>query len=208
MVYCHDIIKRIKENLHFLSLYPPHKDNSIPLRLILRSVFSDLISLSFVVANLNNTEVISKFLNCNDYKAVSGKQTFAECEKEFLELCAKSDWSGFLEKAIIDFSNVKIDILEPFGSTGNLRNSTVGDISQVSNLAGYFKKHKELAPLYTLLFGPFKMLSQVEHYANENRSYSYFDKSTAFFFQKFAVHYQYVIPIVCEEISVHLKSPK
>ncbi len=205
MVYCHDMIKRIRENLFFLTQFPPQTHNSIPLRLILRSVFNDLISLSYVVENIENSEAVYNFLNINDIKAIDGKTNFAECEKDFLELCGKKSWSGFMDSAMTNFKQVKEEILSPYGSKGNLKRCT---ISETKDIAEYFKNNLKLKPLYALLYGPFKMLSQVEHYANENRSYSFFDKNTAFFFQKFAVHYQKVIPTICDNITNHLNSIK
>ena len=201
MVYCHDMIKRIRENLFFLTQFPPQEHNSIPLRLILRSIFNDLISLSYVVENIDDLDTLSHFLNLNDIKAIEGKNNFAECEKEFLELCGKKNWDGFLDSAMADFKQVKDEILSPYGSKGNLKKCTKPETKEI---ADYFKKDPKLNPLYALLFGPFKMLSQVEHYANENRSYSFFDKNTAFFFHKFAIHYQKVIPILCNTITQHI----
>lgn len=199
-VFCFDMIKRIRENLSFLvSSNPPQENNSIPLRLILRSVFSDLITLSYVVENINNKNALSSFLHLNDISAVDGKNTFAECEKEFLELCGKKEWSGFLDSRMVDFAQVKDEILAPYGGAmGNLKRST---LPQTKQIAVFFRNSQNLKPLYALLYGPFKMLSQVEHYANENRSYSYFDVNTAFFFQKFALHYKQVIIYLHQNIT-------
>ncbi len=203
IVFCHDIVKRVRENLHFLTLFPPQKDNSVPLRLILRSVFSDLIALCYVVVNFNNSTELENFLNSNDLGAIDGKNSFAECEKEFLDLCGKKEWSGIFDSAMVDFAQVRGNILAQYGSKGNLDKSTK---STTKSIAIYFKNDPKLSPLYSLLYGPFKMLSQVEHYANENRSYSYFDINTAFFFQKFALHYKTVIQSICNDIKLHVES--
>lgn len=206
-VFCFDMIKRIRENLSFLAnSNPPQETNSIPLCLILRSVFSDLISLSYVVENIDSNNTLNSFLHFNDVSAVDGKNTFAECEKEFLELCGKKEWSGFLDSKMVDFAQVKEEILAPYdGSMGNLRKST---LPQTKQIAEYFRNNQKLKPLYALLYGPFKMLSQVEHYANENRSYSYFDVNTAFFFQKFALYYQQVITCLHQNITDHFSNNK
>ena len=199
-VFCFDMIKRIRENLSFLAnSNPPQETNSIPLRLILRSIFSDLISLCYVVENLKDMNTLSSFLHFNDVTAVDGKRSFAECEKEFLELCGKKDWSGFLDSKMVDFAEVKEEILSPYeGSMSKLKRST---LPQTKQIADFFRGNEDLKPLYALLYGPFKMLSQVEHYANENRSYSYFDVNTAYFFQKFALHYRQVINYLHQNIT-------
>lgn len=202
-VFCHDIIKRVRENLFFLTQSnPPQEHNSIPLQLILRSVFSDLIILTYVIDNLGNSDVVDAFLCANDLKAVEGKRTFADCEKEFLILCNKEEWTNFFDTKQAELSDTAEDIVAPFQSKNKLKNTT---ITEITKIAEYFKGKSELKPLYALLFGPFKMLSQVEHYANENRSYSYFNKNTAFFFQKFALSYKLVIEWLCKELEFYLQ---
>lgn len=203
LVYCYDMIKRIRENLSFLTIFHPLKDNSIPLRLILRSVFTDLISLSYVVENFDNIENVSNFMAMNDIKAIDGKKSFAECEREFITLCGKDDWNGVFDKAINDFVQVKDEIISPYGSKSQLKSKTK---TETKDIADYFKGDSKLSPLYALLYGPFKMLSQVEHYANENRSYSYFNTNLGFFFQKFSLHYKIVIQNICSQIKNHIDS--
>lgn len=206
MVFCFDMLKRIRENLLFLTKSdPPQEHNSVPLRLILRSVFSDLISLCYAVENFNHPDILNTYLHYNDLKAVEGKRTFAECKAEFLTLCGKADWTGFFENKIDDFIQVKDEIIAPYGSKGNLKKE--GN-AEITNIATYFRSKENLKPLYSLLFGPFKMLSQVEHYANENRSYSYFDSNTAFFFHKFSLQYQQVINSVCKDVANHIRDNK
>lgn len=202
-VFCHDIIKRVRENLFFLTQSnPPQEHNSVPLQLILRSVFSDLIILTYVIDNLENKEIVDAFLCANDLKAVEGKRTFAGCEKEFLILCNKKEWINFFDSKQAELSDTAEDIVAPFQSKTKLKNTTITEITQI---ADYFKGKSELKPLYALLFGPFKMLSQVEHYANENRSYSYFNTNTVFFFQKFALSYKIVIEWLCKELELWLQ---
>lgn len=206
MVFCHDIIKRVRENLCFLiNSNPPQKHNSIPLQIILRSVFNDLISLTYVVENLGQDTIITSFLSTNDMKAVEGKQEYAECEKEFLSLCEKSEWITFLDDKIEDLSNTHKEIVAPFGSKKALKRSTP---TATKTIAESFNKKTSLKPFYAFLFGPFKMLSQVEHYANENRSYSYFDLKTAFFFEKFAWSYKLVIECLCKNIASYIQNLK
>lgn len=204
IVFCHDIIKRVRENLFFLTeSNPPQENTAIPLQLILRSVFSDLIMLTYVVDNLEDTETVSAFLYTNDLDAIEGKRAFADCEKEFLILCGKEDWTNFFDSKQDDLSDTIKDIVTPFGSKTQLKKKA--GITKISDIAEYYKRKPELKPLRAILFGPFKMLSQVEHYANENRSYSYFNTNVAFFFHRFALNYKFVIEWMCKELETYLQ---
>lgn len=203
-IFCHDIIKRVRENLFFLTQsQPPQEHNSIPLQLILRSIFSDLIILSYVLDNLENMEAVYAFLCANDLKAVESKRSLADCEKEFLILCNKEEWTNFFDSKKSELTEIVEDIIAPFQTKTKLKK--IVKITEISQIAEYFKNKSELKPLYALLFGPYKMLSQVEHYANENRSYSYFNQNTAFFFHKFALSYKSVIEYLCKELEFYLR---
>lgn len=203
IVFCHDILKRVRENLFFLTIYPPQKDNSVPLQLILRCVFNDLIWLTYVVANLGNDEVLTPFLSYNDIVAIEGKMSFAKCEKEFMQLCGGDKWAAYFDTKIEGLSDACNEILSKFESKTKLRNST---IYKTIDLANYFKERNDLKDFYVVLYGPFKKLSQVEHYANENRSYSYFGEATAFFFSRFAVSYKIAIECLCKEIKMYIQN--
>lgn len=198
IIFCHDIIKRVRENLFCLTIYPPQEDNSVPLRLILRCVFGDLIWCTFVVANLGNDEVLKPFLDFNDLSAVVGKKSFAESEIGFFKLCGNDNYIEYFNPKIEDLSKTHDEILLPYGSKSKLRKLTK---TTTADIAEYFLTNEELKDLYPVLYGPFKMLSQVEHYANENRSYSYFSESTAFFFSRFAISYKIAIDCLCSEIK-------
>lgn len=56
---------------------------------------------------------------------------------------------------------------------------------------------------YCILYGPFRFLSQTEHYAPSNKHESYFNcSSDPFFFHKHALQYEYAIKTLCEHIKL------
>lgn len=201
IVFCHDLLKRIRDNLYFVIQSPPPQPNTvIPIGLILRSVFSDLIFLTYVIYNIKNKDVLNKFLAAQDFDAVEGKIAFAESEIEFVKICGLEELVPLLESKKADLSNTFNEILASIGSK-NQKNKM---ISGVTGIAHYFLRTDELTKFFSLLFGPFKLLSQIEHFANENRSLSYFNETTAFEFQKLAVSYNRVILCLCRNIQDYI----
>lgn len=202
IVFCHDIIKRVRENLIFLTIYPPQKDNSVPLQLILRCIFNDLIWCTYVVANLSDDKVLKPFLDYNDLLAVEGKKSFAVSEKEFFELCGHNEYVNYFTPKIEDLNKTCEGIVAPYGSKSNLKK--IVTTKTTKEIAEEFRRHGNLKEFYAVLYSPFKMLSQVEHYANENRSYSYFGVATAYFFTRFAISYKFAIEYICKGINSYI----
>lgn len=203
IVFCHDILKRVRDNLQFLAIQDPPQDyNAVPLQLILRGVFNDLIALTYVVANFDNKHLIDALLSNLDLDAVNGKLSLAECEKEFMILCGKPEWTSYFDEKYEDLKDTEKEILSPHTSKKQFH--TEFNKKTTKELADYFKTRDDLKPFYPLLYGSFRMLSQVEHYANENRSFSYNKISTAFFFNKCAVSYKLVLECLCKNIESHL----
>lgn len=96
VIFVHDIIKRIRENLFFITqTFPPQPTTSVPLKILLRSVFSDLISVIYLLDNLPNEGKTLLFTLSNDLDAIDGKIKFAECEKDFFIMCGETDRASF-----------------------------------------------------------------------------------------------------------------
>lgn len=206
-IVCHDVLKRIRENIFFISeSNPPQTNTSIPLKLCIRSVFSDLILGLFVISHINDTECIAKLGDSLDYAALEGKIKAAECEMEFYTHASDSKYSGFFTPKI-DSLKAEIDqIRKKYVST---KPNEIKRWSSIYRLAKTLKESTDItiSQCYCVLYGPFKLLSQTEHYAPSNRHESYFScSSDPFFFHKHALQYEYAIKALCEHINLTVKT--
>lgn len=206
-IVCHDVIKRIRENIFFISKSnPPQTNTAIPLKLCIRNVFSDLILGLYVISHTNDNECISRFIDSLDYAAFDGKIKSAECEMEFYRHSSDSKYSEFFEPKILQLK-VEIDnIRKKYPTT---KPNTIKSWSSISGMAKTLKDSNDvtISRCYCLLYGPFKLLSQTEHYAPSNRHESYFNCSTdPFFFHKHALQYEYAVKTLCEYINLICKN--
>lgn len=201
-IFCHDMVKRIRENIQFLTdSKPPQNGNSNPLQLIIRSIFSDLLSLSYVVVNLNNLSEVNSFLNHNDMEAYKGLHNYIVCESEFISKFDDDNLKTLFKKKIQQLEQSRADISHTLGSKKDKKDK----INTVSEIADFFKRNNDLRDLYILLFGPFKLLSQVEHYAIVNRHFSYYEDNLSLFFKIYAISYKSVIDEICAKIKSQLR---
>lgn len=209
ILFCHDILKRIRENLFFLTqCNPPQYSNSIPLKLILRSVFSDLLSLMYLLANFNNKKIIDSYIDFFNLKAVKSKIISAEAELDYFCLCDSQKYADYCEYFRSKIKNLKDEEAIINSKVINISKDIKKTFNTISAIADSLKSDDDLRPCYALLYGPFKMLSQVEHYANENRSHSYFSFTAGFFFQKFALHYELIINKACDSLNKYVSDLK
>lgn len=205
-IICNDVLKRIRENLFFISeSNPPQTNTAIPLKLCIRSVFSDLILGLFVITHTKDNECISRLADSLNYAAFDGKIKSAECEKEFYKHTSDSKYSEFFEPKILQLK-VEIDnIRKKYATT---KPNTIKSWSSISSMAKSIKDSSDvnISCCYCLLYGPFKFLSQTEHYAPINRHESYFNCSAdPFFFHKHALQYEYAVKTLCEHINLICK---
>lgn len=199
---CFDVLKRIRENIFFISeSHPPQTNTTIPLKLCIRSVFSDLILGLFALSHAKDEDRISQLVDSLDYAALEGKIKSAECEIEFYKHAPEPVYSEFLASKI-HLLKCSIDgIRNKYASS---KPNTIKSWSSISNMAQSLKNNNDetISCCYCALYGPFKLLSQTEHYAPSNRHESYFNCSTdPFFFHKYALQYAYAIKIFCEHIN-------
>lgn len=203
VVLCHDILKRVRENIFFISeSNPPQTNTAIPLKLCIRSVFSDLILGLYVTSNINDYECISKLVDSLDYAALDGKIKSAECEMEFYKHASDSMYYEFFEPKI---DSLKAEINKIRKKYAPVKPSEVKSWSSIYRLAKTLKDSEDatISQCYCVLYGPFKLLSQNEHYAPSNRHESYFNcSSDPFFFHKHALQYEYAIKVFCEQINL------
>lgn len=201
-IFCHDILKRVRDNIFFITKsLPPQQSTAIPLQLILRGVFSDLIYLTYVVDKLGDDEAIKSFIDFNDTTAINSKKEFANCEILFYKIFEQKDLSNFFENKQNEMTSTYDEKIANYGSKEKLKKST---FSSIKEIADYFRNNQDLEKFYVLLFGPYKMLSQVEHYSFENRSYSYFGTHLLFFLERFALSYKNVIECLCDNIKTYI----
>lgn len=202
-VVCHDILKRIRENIFFISeSKPPQTNTAIPLKLCIRSVFSDLILGLYVISQKDDEECISRLVDSLNYAALDGKIKSAECEKMFYRDASEYTYSDFFEPKIdslkVEFENIR-NKYYPVNA------HQIKSWSSIYNMAQSLRKSSnvKLSNCYCILYGPFRFLSQTEHYAPSNRHESYFNcSSDPFFFHKYALQYEYAIKTLCEHIKL------
>lgn len=206
-IVCHDVLKRVRENLFFISeSNPPQTNTSIPLKLCIRNVFSDLILGLYVISQINDTECIAKLVDSLDYAALEGKIKAAECEKEFYKHASDSKYSEFFEPQI---NSLKTEINQLRKKYAPTKPNEIKRWSSIYSLAKALKDSTDttISQCYCVLYGPFKLLSQTEHYAPSNRHESYFScSSDPFFFHKHALQYEYAIKALCEHIDLTIRT--
>lgn len=202
-VICHDILKRIRENIFFISeTNPPQTNTAIPLKLCIRSVFSDLILGLYVISQKNDEECISRLVDSLNYAALDGKIKSAECEKEFYRYASEPTYSDFFEPKI---DSLKVEIENIRNKYCQVKPNQIKSWSSINNMAQSLRQSSNVnfSNCYCILYGPFRYLSQTEHYAPSNRHESYFSCSAdPFFFHKHALQYEYGIKTLCEHIKL------
>ena len=202
-IVSHDVLKRVRENIFFITESdPPQTNTAIPLKLCIRSIFSDLILGLYVISHANDEERIYKLVDSLDYAALDGKIKSAECEMEFYKHASETKYSEFFEPKI-DSLKAQIDCIRKKYAQTNP--NTIKSWSSISTMAKALKDDADvtISNCYCLLYGPFRLLSQTEHYAPSNRHESYFNCSIdPFFFQKYALQYEYAIKTLHEHINL------
>ncbi len=200
ILFCFDTIDRIKKNLSFISKAPnPSPNTFIPIGLILRSVFSDLISLTFVVYNIDNTVTLGSFFALKNKEAFNAKYCICENEIKFAKMIKDTVLENYLEDLKITLNNKRQEISNAAKKTdkSNCPNT-------ITDICKYFQNIECLQNFTVLLFLQFKILSQIEHYTIQNRSITTFNKGTAILFQRFALFYNLAISCLCKNIKSHI----
>lgn len=158
-----------------------------------------------MISHTNDNGCISKLVDSLDYAALDGKIKSAECEMEIYRHTSGSKYSDFFEPQILQLKVEINDIRKKYVTT---KPNTIKSWSSISFMAKTLKDSTDdnISCCYCLLYGPFKLLSQTEHYAPSNRHESYFNYTTdPFFFHKHALQYEYAIKTLCEHINLICK---
>ena len=134
-------------------------------------------------------------------EAYKGLHNYIECESEFISKFDDDNLKTLFKKKIQQLEQSRANISDTLGSKKDKKDK----INTVSEIADFFKRNNDLRDLYILLFGPFKLLSQVEHYAIVNRHLSYYEDNLSLFFKIYAISYKSVIDEIFAEIKSQLR---
>ncbi len=121
----HDIVSRIAQNLYCLTIVPPQDSTVVATRLILRSLFSDLIlALALLCYNKSEAERIcltlslqslySSFLRLSqtEHYSISGRQMSKFNRDEIFFFSSYSDWLAVAVHCLLKALVAEYDITE------------------------------------------------------------------------------------------------
>lgn len=167
----YDILKRIKGNLEVLSVLPFNENSAVSIKLIIRSIFSDLISGLYLLSR--SDEELSEALFRLDYEHFLSMKNWAECHDN---LDNSLNLIQHLNKTYKDFiiraKHQEWKRLSIFNMSRELKKMN-GNI-------------RELGDLYS----EYRLLSQTEHYSLKGARFSYIQE-----FDKKLINTKY-IPII------------
>lgn len=147
----YDILKRIKGNLEVLSVLHFDENSSVSIKLIIRSIFSDLISGLYLLSR--SDEELSTALYRLDYEHFLSMKKWAKSHDDMitgqnLVQQLKTSYKDFIDKKEPD----KLSISRMASDLNKLK----GSISELSNL-----------------YSEYRLLSQTEHYSHRGARFSY-----------------------------------
>lgn len=147
----YDILKRIKGNLEVLSVLPFDENSVVSIKLIIRSIFSDLISGLYLLSR--SDEELNEALFRLDYKHFTSMKMWAECHDRL-------DGSQcFVQQLNIAYKDFIIK--------GKSKDLSISDMAnKLKSLDGSIS---ELNDLYS----EYRFLSQTEHYSFRGARFSY-----------------------------------
>lgn len=179
----HDIVSRIAQNLYCLTFVPPQDATVVATRLILRSVFSDLIlALALLCSNKSDAERICIALSLQSDK----KQRSAFLHEQSLaENIPAMGLDSNSIKQVIEFLDKEIQKKESIlkSKKAKVPNTT---ISSFANIIGNSQNSDIPGVLKELLHSSFLRLSQTEHYSISGRQMSKFNRDEIFFFSTYS----------------------
>lgn len=147
----YDILKRIKGNLEVLSVLPFDENSAVSIKLIIRSIFSDLISGLYLLSR--SDEELTEALFRLDYEHFSSMKKWAECH---------------------DHLDGSLKLIQHLNKT--YRDFIIGAKPQklsISSMADELKRMngniRELGDLYS----EYRLLSQTEYYSLKGARFSY-----------------------------------
>lgn len=150
----YDILKRIKGNLEVLSVLRLDENSAVSIKLIIRSIFSDLISGLYLLSR--SDEELSTALYRLDYEHFSSMKKWAECHDRL-------DNSLYLAKQLNT-------TYKDFIIKGNSKRLSI------SEMATELKNLDENISELTNLYYEYRFLSQTEHYSHKGARFSYIQK--------------------------------
>ena len=147
----YDILKRIKGNLEVLSILPFEEISAVSIKLILRSIFSDLISGLYLLSC--GDEELNIALFRLDYEHFLSMKEWAKCHDNLISSQNLVQQLNTTYKDFIVKSKLKKLSISSMASELNKLN---GSISELSNL-----------------YSEYRLLSQTEHYSHKGARFSY-----------------------------------
>lgn len=147
----YDILKRIKGNLEVLSVLRLDENSAVSIKLIIRSIFSDLISGLYLLSRSN--EELNKALFRLDYEHFLSMKKWVECHDN---LISSLNLEQQLNTTYNDFINTKSPQKLPISRMAEKLKDLNGSISELNNL-----------------YSEYRLLSQTEHYSHKGARFSY-----------------------------------
>lgn len=147
----YDILKRIKGNLEVLSVLPFEEISAVSIKLILRSIFSDLISGLYLLSRSDEELNIALFRL--DYEHFLSMKKWA---KDHDNLISDLNLVQQLNTLYKDFIGKKEPDRLSISRMARELNELDGSISELSNL-----------------YSEYRFLSQTEHYSHKGARFSY-----------------------------------
>lgn len=147
----YDILKRIKGNLEVLSVLRLDENSAVSIKLIIRSIFSDLISGLYLLSRSN--EELNKALFRLDYEHFLSIKKWAECHDN---LTSSLNLAQQLNTTYNDFINTKSPQKLHISRMAEELKELNGSISELNNL-----------------YSEYRLLSQTEHYSHKGARFSY-----------------------------------
>lgn len=175
----HDIVARIAQNLYCLTIVPPQESTVVASRLILRSVFSDIIlALALLCSNKSEAERICIALSLQSDKKQRSAFLFEQTLAENIPTMGLDPNSI---KPVIEFLDKEIQKKETVLKSNNAKvpNTT---ISSFADIIGNSQNSDIPGGLKEVLYSSFLRLSQTEHYSISGRQMSKFNLDEIFFF--------------------------
>lgn len=169
----YDILKRIKGNLEVLSVLPFDENSAVSIKLIIRSIFSDLISGLYLLSR--SDEELDEALFRLDYEHFLSMKKWAECH---------------------DNLDSSLNLIQQLNKT--YKDFIIGARPQtlrISSMADELKKMNGNIREFGNLYSEYRLFSQTEHYSLKGARFSYIQK-----FDKKLINTIY-IPIIKDSIK-------